>query len=409
MHIERGSLLADRYLVEERLGTGGMGSVWRARDLRLERPVALKLADATPTSGGTAGQARRRLRREADALAALTEPRIASIYDMLETDRDVCLVMELVDGESLAERLEREPRIPIAEALQITAECAQALTAAHHVGIVHRDVKPANIMLAADGARVVDFGIAAYTDPAHANTTQTMTRNLVGTAAYFAPERATGAPAGPAADFYSLGVVLFQMVAGGLPHRAEDTLAMLYAHVTAEPEPLPSDVPAPVAALCMRLLDKDPASRPTDVAQIVATQNAVADPAALSTGTQPLPRIHRAGLVAALAAALPRGRRVAPLAALSGAAALLVATTSWVLVNEAGHAGAAVPPPSTSSSSQRSGSAVVPPLTVLVNAIPTPTPSKTSPPQPTKSGPPAGHKKHHGGGGDGGGGAGDSG
>jgi serine/threonine protein kinase len=406
MHIERGALLADRYLVEERLGTGGMGSVWRARDLRLERPVALKLADATPASGGTAGQARRRLRREADALAALTEPRIASIYDLLETGRDVCLVMELVDGESLAARLERESRIPAAEALQITAECAQALNAAHRIGIVHRDVKPSNIMLAADGARMVDFGIAAYTGPAHADETQTMARNLVGTAAYFAPERATGAPAGPAADFYSLGVVLYQMVAGNLPHRAEDTLAMLYAHVTAEPEPLPADVPAPVAALCMRLLDKNPATRPTDVAEIVATQVAMTDSAATVTETLPLPSVHQR-LAAAFAAVRPRGQRGARLAALSGAAAVMVAATSWIFVSESGHAGATTPATSVSRpSSQRSGSAVVPPLTELVNAIPTPTPtpSRAAPAKPAKSPPPAGHKKHHGGGGGGDGG-----
>jgi eukaryotic-like serine/threonine-protein kinase len=399
MHIERGALLAGRYLVEERLGTGGMGSVWRALDLRLERPVALKLADPTPISGGTAGQARRRLRREADALAALTEPRIASIYDMLETDQDVCLVMELVDGESLAARLEREPRIPVAEALQIAAECAQALNAAHRIGIVHRDVKPSNIMLAADGARMVDFGIAAYTGPAHADTTQTMTRNLVGTAAYFAPERATGAPAGPAADFYSLGVVLYQMVAGSLPHRSEDTLAMLYAHVTAKPEPLPADVPAPVAALCLRLLAKNPRSRPTDAAQIVAAQNALTDAPATSKRTLPLPRIARQRLVAA---ARPHGWKGAPIAALCGVAALLVAATSWIFVNESGHAGAATPATSVSRpSTQGSGSAVVPPLTELVNAMPTP--SKASP---TKSPPPAAHKKHHGGGDGGGGGGG---
>jgi serine/threonine-protein kinase len=403
MHIERGALLADRYLVEERLGTGGMGSVWRARDLRLERPVALKLADTTLTSGGTVGQARRRLRREADALAALTEPRIASIYDMLETDQDVCLVMELVDGESLAARLEREPRIPVAEALQIAAECAQALNAAHRIGIVHRDVKPSNIMLAADGARMVDFGIAAYTGPAHAHTTQTMARNLVGTAAYFAPERATGAPAGPAADFYSLGVVLYQMVAGRLPHRAEDTLAMLYAHVTAKPERLPADVPAPVRVLCMRLLDKNPGSRPTNLAEIVAAQDAVADAPVTSTRTLPLPHIHRQRFITALAAARPRGRKGAPIAALSGAAALLAAATSWIFVNESGHAGAAMPATSASRpSSQRSGSAVVPPLAELVNAMPTP--SKPSPTKPAKSLRPVVHAKHHGrsGGGDGG-------
>lgn len=283
MQIERGKVLAGRYRIEGRLGHGGMGSVWRALDMRLDRPVAVKLAAASPTSSSSPGQARRRLRREAEALAALSEPTIARVYDLVEADLDVCLVMELVEGESLAAHLNRHPRLPAPEALEIASQCAQALEAAHRIGIVHRDVKPSNIMLGPDGVKVVDFGIAAHIGPSCADTTATMSRQLVGTAAYLAPERALGAQAAGAADFYSLGVVLYQMLAGHLPFRADESLAMLYAHTRKTPEPLPADIPSPAALLCMRLLSKKPDQRPTTADEINVTRTHVLNaPAALN-------------------------------------------------------------------------------------------------------------------------------
>ena len=324
MRIECGAVVADRYRVERRLGAGGMGSVWRARDLRLGRTVAVKLAEASPASGGGCGQARRRLHREAAALAALSEPRIARVYDLVEADRELCLIMELVEGESLAALLERRKRLPVGEALGIAAQCAQALEAAHGRGIVHRDVKPSNIMMGADGVKVVDFGIAALTGAAHEDTTHTMSRSLVGTAAYFAPERAFGGQAGPAADFYALGVVLYRMLAGRLPYRADGTLPMVYAHVTATPEPLPADVPQPIARLCMRMLDKRPEARPTTAAEIIAVRDAVVPGSAGKAGVG-----HRS-----------HGR----LAALSSAAAALLSATAWLSVDQVGGAGAAAPP-----------------------------------------------------------------
>ncbi len=287
MQIERGKVLAGRYRIEGPLGRGGMGSVWRALDMRLGRPVAVKLAATSPTSNSSPGQARRRLRREAEALAALSEPTIARVYDLVEADLDVCLVMELVGGESLAARLNRQPRLPAAEALEIAGQCAQALEAAHRIGIVHRDVKPSNIMLGPDGVKVVDFGIAAHIGPSCADTTATMPRQLVGTAAYLAPERALGAQAAGAADFYSLGVVLYQMLAGHLPFRADESLAMLYAHTRKAPEPLPADVPSPAALLCMRLLSKKPERRPTTANEINVTRTHVLNaPAAMYTNVR---------------------------------------------------------------------------------------------------------------------------
>jgi len=322
MRIECGAVVAGRYRVERRLGAGGMGSVWRARDLRLDRTVAVKLAEASPASGGGCGQARRRLHREAAALAALSEPRIARVYDLVEADSELCLIMELVEGESLAALLERRKRLPVGEALGIAAQCAQALEAAHRRGIVHRDVKPSNIMMGADGVKVVDFGIAALTGAAHEDTTRTMARSLVGTAAYFAPERAVGGQAGPAADFYALGVVLYRMLAGRLPYRADGTLPMVYAHVTAVPEPLPTDVPQPVVRLCMRMLDKRPDARPTTAAQIIAVRDAVV-----------------AGSPGKAGAARSHGR----LAALSSAAAALLTATAWLSVDQVGSSAAAPP------------------------------------------------------------------
>ena len=300
-----------------------MGTVWRARDLRLGRTVAVKLAEASPASGGGCGQARRRLHREAAALAALSEPRIARVYDLVEADRELCLIMELVEGESLAALLERRKRLPVGEALGIAAQCAQALEAAHRRGIVHRDVKPSNIMVGADGVKVVDFGIAALTGAAHEDTTRTLSRSLVGTAAYFAPERAFGGQAGPAADFYALGVVLYRMLAGRLPYQADGTLPMVYAHVTAAPEPLPADVPQSVVRLCLRMLDKRPDARPTTAGEIIAVRDAVVSGSPGKAGA---------------------GRSHGRLAALSSAAAALLTATAWLSVDQIGSTGAAASP-----------------------------------------------------------------
>jgi len=166
--------------------------------------------------------------------------------------------MELAEGESLAALLARNRRLEPAEAVRIAAQCADALHAAHVAGIVHRDVKPGNIMLTAKGAKLVDFGIA--TTPG--GTSLTLTGRIVGTAAYLAPERASGRPSTPAADLYALGVVLYQMLAGRLPFRADDPVSMMYAHVATDPLPLPGDVPAALAGICRSLLAKEPQGRP---------------------------------------------------------------------------------------------------------------------------------------------------
>ena len=265
-------VLAGRYRLDHQLGSGGMGTVWRGYDLRLHRAVAIK--HATEHNSAPA-DARRRLRREAAALGALCEARIARVFDYLESGDDAYIVMELVDGESLSARLKREQRLSAADAARIAAHCAWALHAAHRSGVVHRDVKPSNIMLTADGSvKIVDFGIASTFRAVGAltqdMTMETLTAGVAGTAAYFAPECAQGEPGSPAADFYALGVVLYQMLAGYLPFHAHEALAMLLAHATATPDPLPADVPPALVALCMRLLAKNPADRPPSGALIAS-------------------------------------------------------------------------------------------------------------------------------------------
>ncbi|HEU5425902.1 MAG TPA: serine/threonine-protein kinase [Actinocrinis sp.] len=284
--------MVDRYLLEDRLGRGGMGCVWRARDLVLGRQVAIKLTDR---AGAARGSAERRLRREATVIGNLTERRLARVYDYFETADGSFIVMELVQGESLSARIKREGRLPLAEAVWIVAECAEALHAAHRAGVVHRDVKPSNIMLtaskdatskgAAQDIKIVDFGIAARTRPApnrdpHAQEpleleTETMTGNIVGTIAYLAPERVSGAPDSPAADLYSLGVLFYQLLSGRLPFEASEPIAVLCAHADGRAAPLPADIPPPVAEQCFRLMARDPADRPPSGAAAAAELRAL--------------------------------------------------------------------------------------------------------------------------------------
>jgi eukaryotic-like serine/threonine-protein kinase len=255
MRVATDSVLAGRYQLEKQVGRGGMGTVWQARDTLLGRDVAVKLVDSP---AGEQSRAEVRLRREARALGSLSHPQVARVYDLCEADGDLFIVMELVHGESLAERLARQGHLPPTEAARIAMLCADALAAAHLAGIVHRDVKPSNIMLTDRSLKIIDFGIAATLEPSDT----TATAGLVGTVAYLAPERATGAPATTATDVYSLGVVLYQMLAGRLPFQGEESIAMLFAHATAAPDPLPPTIPPVLAGLCLRLLAKDPGSRP---------------------------------------------------------------------------------------------------------------------------------------------------
>jgi hypothetical protein len=251
-----GTLLASRYLLVELLETGGMAEIWRARDEVLERAVALKL----PT--GLRLDSLHLSWREAKMAARLSHPNIAAVHDYGEAphpDGSVIpfVVMELLAGESLAARVERAP-LDWREAAAIAAPVADALAAAHAAGVVHRDIKPGNVMLTPTGVKILDFGIsAALGEPDDDETGATF-----GTPAYVAPERLDGKPAVPATDVYGLGVLLFEMVTGEPPYPV-DTWEELAAARAKGPDPLPDDLPEEFHGLVLHCLADDPADRPT--------------------------------------------------------------------------------------------------------------------------------------------------
>ena len=262
-----GITLAGRYQLEAWLAAGAVGEVWRATDLVLSRPVAVKrLRD------GYAGQpeAMERFRAEARHAGALSHPGIAQVYDYGEAEppSPPFLVMEFVDGPSLAGLLASGPLDP-ADAMDVLAQVAAGLAAAHAAGLVHRDIKPANLLVAGDGqVKITDFGIAHAAGSAQLTRTGTM----VGTPSYLAPERAAGASATAASDLYSLGVVGYECLAGQPPFQGTP-MEVVAACQRAPVPPLPAAVPAEVAALVMELTAKDPAARPASASQ-VATRGA---------------------------------------------------------------------------------------------------------------------------------------
>ncbi|MET7283800.1 serine/threonine-protein kinase [Kribbella sp. NPDC005582] len=252
--------IADRYELEEVVGRGGMGEVWRATDTVLMRPVAIKLlADHQQDAGA-------RLQREAQAGALINNPHVVDVHDFGSYGDSHYLVMEFVSGTTVAGELRRSSPLPVPTAAQIVAQTAAGLLAAHHAGVVHRDIKPANLLLADDGTvKIADFGIARFLDD---TSEDSETHDLVGTSFYVAPERARADPAGPAADIYSLGCVLYQLLTGAPPFLADTPTGVLRCHVHGIPE-VPSDVEPGVGRQLMRMLAKDPDARP-DAEEIIA-------------------------------------------------------------------------------------------------------------------------------------------
>ncbi|SCG62983.1 serine/threonine-protein kinase [Micromonospora zamorensis] len=288
-----GRLLARRYRLLDQIGAGGMSVIWRARDEVLDRLVALKVL--APSLAADA-RFRGMVREEARAAAQLVHPHLTSVHDYGETvDPDGSItsfvVMELLSGEELELRLTEGP-LPWAEAIEVGAQVAEALAAAHRLGIVHRDVTPANVMMTATGVKVLDFGIATRIGaPDEDEDGETF-----GTPAYVAPERLDGAPAQPSTDVYSLGVLLHEALTGRVPYPA-DTWEQLSAALADGPPPtladLP-DLPPPVARICLRSLARNPADRPTarQVAAVLRDQLLPPDPpaATIRVPTQPLPQ-----------------------------------------------------------------------------------------------------------------------
>ena len=260
-------VLDGRYALVERIATGGMGEVWRGIDQILGRPVAIKMLSAMHAEDE---QFRARFRAEARYASSLSHPGITRVFDYGEHSPlgGPYLVMELVDGQPLSEILERYGRLDPNVVLDIVAQSARALDTAHQAGIVHRDIKPGNLLIMADGTtKITDFGIAK------ANSLQAMnltaTGIVMGTALYVSPEQATGSPLTGSSDVYSLGVVAYECLAGEPPFIADQPLAIAIMHKHDPVPPLPPDVPRPVADLVYMMLAKTPDGRP-ETAQHVA-------------------------------------------------------------------------------------------------------------------------------------------
>ena len=254
-----GELIAERYELEELVGTGGMSSVYRAHDKLLERRVALKVLHEQYTGDGDYVE---RFRREARSVAQLSHPSIVTVIDRGEQDGRQFIVFEYVDGENLKALIEREGPLPEHEALGLVLQIARALSFAHQNGLVHRDVKPQNVLLDDEGrAKVTDFGIARSLD-VQAGITQTGT--VMGTSDYIAPEQARGAKATVQTDIYSLGAVLYELLIGEVPYRGDNFVAIAMRHIN---EPVPSvrerrpDVSPRIEAVVQRAMAKDPRDR----------------------------------------------------------------------------------------------------------------------------------------------------
>jgi serine/threonine-protein kinase len=275
MTLSTGTILAGRYEITAPIATGGMGEVWRARDRVLDREVAAKVLRSEFT-GDPSFVAR--FRNEARHTAALSHPNIASVYDYGETQDErgsqlAFLVMELVEGKPLVTILHEEGKLPVDWTLHVLGQSADGLSAAHHAGVVHRDIKPGNLIVRPDGVvKLTDFGIARARDA----TPLTRTGMVVGTAQYLSPEQAQGFEVTAASDVYSLGVVGYECLTGGRPFDGTSQVAVALAHINRPPPPLPATVPPAVRLLIERALAKDPADRFADGAAFAAAIRSVA-------------------------------------------------------------------------------------------------------------------------------------
>ncbi|HCT79639.1 MAG TPA: serine/threonine protein kinase [Micromonosporaceae bacterium] len=252
--VSSGVLLSGRYRLDHRIASGGMGDVWCGTDEVLGRTVAIKIMlMALLEERGFV----ERFRTEARTMATINNPGVVRIYDFGH-DQVAYLIMEYVEGEPLSQTLGRVGRLTPARTMSLVAQAAEALHAAHEKGIVHRDVKPGNLLVRPNGTLVLtDFGIARSAAAAQL----TATGAVLGTASYIAPEQASGIPASAASDVYSLGVVAYQCLSGHRPFEGDTPLEIAMKHVNGVARPLPDDVPLPIRQVVERAMAKDPAAR----------------------------------------------------------------------------------------------------------------------------------------------------
>ncbi len=338
---EAGQLIAERYRLVDRIGQGAMGVVWRARDERLDRVVAVKQLGYDPSGGGQGGP---RALREARLTARLRHPHAITVHDVVEHEGDPYLVMEYLASRSLAEVLLERETLPADQIARIGEQVASALAAAHAEGIVHRDVTPGNVLMAPDGVtKIADFGISRATGEG----AMTGGGFIAGTPAYLAPEVAGGAEAGFPADVFSLGATLYRALEGLPPFGNEDNTIVLLRRI-AQDDVIPPKHSGPLAEVLGRLLQRDPARRPA-MAEVQELFEAV-------TGGRPLPPPRVVPQVGTRLLQVRRPRRKLVLAGAAGALLLALG----VLI----------------------GTALVPGSTTTV-AAPAPVPFATTPPPST--------------------------
>lgn len=269
MRPTQGVSFGGRYELQSRIAIGGMGEVWEATDHVIGRTVAIKiLKDEYMGDPGFL----ERFRAEARHAALVNHEGIASVFDYGEENGSAYLVMELVPGEALSTILERDGALNADKTLDIVAQTASALQAAHAAGLVHRDIKPGNLLITPDGrVKITDFGIARIAD----QVPLTATGQVMGTVQYLSPEQASGHPASPATDTYSLGIVAYECLAGRRPFTGESQVAIAMAQINEQPPPLPPTVPIPVQNLVMAMIAKKPSDRPSSSATVARAAQAL--------------------------------------------------------------------------------------------------------------------------------------
>ncbi|NLA04952.1 MAG: Stk1 family PASTA domain-containing Ser/Thr kinase [Firmicutes bacterium] len=261
-----GKNLAGRYKLLEKVGEGGMARVYRSWDSLLNRAVAVKVLKEQMTGDSAFVK---RFRREAQAAAGLSHPNIVNIYDVGEEDNIHFIVMEYLDGKNLKQYIREKGRLPAEEAVAITIRIAEALAVAHAAGVIHRDIKPQNIIFLNNGqVKVADFGIAIAAD----GTTLTCTDKIIGSVHYFSPEQARGSLAGKRSDLYSLGVVLYEMVTGQVPFKGESPVSVAMKHIqepVIAPSQLTGDLSPPLERIILKAMQKDPTQRYLSAAEFL--------------------------------------------------------------------------------------------------------------------------------------------
>jgi serine/threonine-protein kinase len=315
--------LADRYAIESELGQGGMATVYLAHDVRHNRKVAIKVL--RPELAASVGP--ERFLHEIEIAANLTHPHVLPLYDSGEADGFLYYVMPYIKGESLRAKVDREGELPVAEVVRILREVVDALAHAHAQGVVHRDMKPDNVMISGRHALVADFGVAKAVSEATGRQQLTTVGVALGTPAYMAPEQAAADPhVDHRADLYAIGILAYELLTGRTPFRGNTPQEVLAAHVTKTPEPVTSyreTVPAALADLVMRCLAKKPADRWQSAEEMLPVLDslATASGGVTPTATRPI-------------AAASRPRRI--IVGVAGAAVLLVAAAVYLLTRQPG-------------------------------------------------------------------------